>query len=67
MGEMWLAEPHIYYKKNYIEMVEEWVATGESFHPWMQKANYTNFEAIVSYFKKVFNMIEKTFRRCGFL
>ena len=51
MGEVWLAAPHVCYKKTYIEMFEECVAACESIQPWLLKADYTDFEAIVTFLK----------------
>lgn len=43
-----LVEPDVKYKKQFIEMLEAWKASGESLFPWMLKFDYSDFDNLVS-------------------
>jgi predicted acetyltransferase len=42
-----LVEPDIKYKKQFIDMMDAWKASGESPFPWMLTFDYSNFEDLV--------------------
>lgn len=41
--------PCVEYKQQYIEMVQEWINTGEELVPWVLERDYSDFDALIKY------------------
>lgn len=48
-----LVKPNVKYKNQYIEMINEWKATGEELQPWVLQENYLDFDAMVQKFQRL--------------
>ena len=46
---MKLKEPHIIYKNTYLEMIEEWISSGEEFVPFTLEFDTSDFEKFIRY------------------
>ncbi len=54
-----LVKPSIKYKKQYIEMMQEWELSGEKIIPYsIRIADYNNFETMIEHFEKESNGID---------
>jgi predicted acetyltransferase len=53
MSELLLVEPTQLYREFYIEMIEEWKATGETMVPFVLRLDYRDFNSLLAELKKL--------------